>query len=85
MATSTESGRSPSINKENTSDIIQKLREDDSEEDQAADLKVLRRATLKIDSYLIPIVGLFCVFVLPFISASTTNCSPLVQISSHSW
>ena len=64
MATSIGSGRSHSTNKENTSDI-HRLREDDCEQSQAADSKVLRRATLKIDLYLIPIVGTICVFFLP--------------------
>ena len=84
MATSIGSGRSHSTNKENTSDI-HRLREDDCEQNQAADSEVLRRATLKIDFYLIPIVGTICVFFLPLISLFTANCSPLIQISSDSW
>jgi len=87
MDTSIASGRSPSPNKENTSDIIHKLRGDDREQNQAADPKVLQRATLKIDFYLIPIGAMFCVSFtfLPLVSPSTTNSLPLVQISWHSW
>ena len=85
MATSIESGRSPSPNKENTSDIIPSLRGDDPEQNKVANAKVLERATLKIDFYLIPIVAMFCVSFLPLVSPSTTNCSSLVQISCHSW
>ena len=62
MAPSTESGRSRTLNKESSSDIIPSLRGDDCE---AANTKILRRATLKIDSYLIPILGMFCVSTLP--------------------
>jgi hypothetical protein len=64
MATSIESGRSPSPNKENTSDIIPSLRGDDTEQNRAVHAKLLERATLKIDFYLIPIVGMFCVSFL---------------------
>ena len=85
MDTTIGSGRSPSPNKENTSDIIRKLHGDDREQNQAEDLKVLRRATLKIDLYLIPMVGMFCVSFVPLVSPSTTNCLPLVQISCRSW
>ena len=70
MATSIGSaGRSqpPAINKENTSDIY-RPRGDDCEQNQAADSKVLQRATLKIDFYLIPIVGTLCVFFLPHLT-----------------
>jgi hypothetical protein len=85
MDTSIGTGRSPSLNKENTSDIIHRLREGDSEQNQAADPKILQRATLKIDLYLIPMVGMFCVPFLPLVSPSTTNCLPPVQICCRSW
>jgi len=85
MATSIESGRSPSPNKENTSDIIPSLGGDDPEQNKVANAKVLERATLKIDFYLIPIVAMFCVSFLPLVSPSTAKCSSLVQISCHSW
>ena len=80
MATSIGSGRSPSPspNKENTSDIIPSLREDDRERNQVAHSKVLQRATLKIDIYLIPIVGMFCASFLPPVSPSTANRPSLV-------
>ena len=85
MDTSIGTGRSSSLHKENISDTIHGLREDDSEQNQAANPKVLQRATLKIDLYLIPMVGMFCVSSLPLVSPSTTNHSPLVQISCRSW
>ena len=62
MVASTESGRSHTLNKESDSDIIPSLRGDDSE---PANTRILRRATLKIDFYLIPILGMFCVSSLP--------------------
>ena len=85
MDTSIGTGHSPSpsLNKENTSNIS--LPEGDSEQNLAADPKVLQRATLKIDLYLIPLVGMFCVSFMPLVSPFSTNCLPLVQISWHSW
>jgi hypothetical protein len=68
MATSIGSERSPPTDKEDTSDI-HRLHGYDSEKNQAADPKVLQRATLKIDFYLIPVVGTLCIFFLPFISS----------------
>ena len=62
MVASTESGRSRTLNKESDSDIIPSLRGDDTE---PANTRILRRATLKIDFYLIPIVGMFCVSPSP--------------------
>jgi len=59
--------------KENTSDIVNRPREDDREQNQAADPNVLRRATLKIDFYLIPIVGLFCASFLPLVTPPTES------------
>jgi len=93
MDTTIGSGRSPSPNKENTSDIIHRLHGDDHDQNQAKDLKVLRRATLKIDFYLIPIIGMFRVSFLPLVSPPTTNClprtDPLVSLVSvlllHLW
>lgn len=79
MAPSTESGRSPTLNKESGSDIIPSLRGDDYE---AANTKILRRATLKIDFYLIPIVGMFCVSCLSCLYFSVL-ISP--QICCHFW
>jgi hypothetical protein len=67
MATSTGSGRTPSTDKEDTSGI-HRLHKYDGEKNQAADPKVIQRATLKIDFYLISIVGTLCIFFLPFIS-----------------
>ena len=82
MDASIGSGRSPSSDKE---DILPRLRGNDREQSQAADPKVIRRVTLKIDFFLVPIVATFCVSLLPLISPSTANCSPLVQTSWHSW
>jgi len=62
MAASTESGRSPRLsNKEATSDIIPSLHGYDHELMQPTNTEILRRATLKIDFYLLPIMGMFCV------------------------
>ena len=82
MDTSIGSRLSPSPNKEDTTDIIHSLRGDDREQNKAADTKVLQRATLKIDFYLIPIVGMFCVSFkfLPPVSPSTTNCLPRTDL-----
>ena len=55
------------LNAPNTSDI-HRLHEDDREQNQATDAKVIRRVTLKIDFYFIPIIGTLCVFFLPPIS-----------------
>ena len=74
MHTTTGSGRSPSPDEEKTSDIIHRLRGEDHKQNQAADPEVLRRATLKIDFYLIPIIGMFRVSFLPLVSPPTTNC-----------
>jgi len=64
---------SPSLEKEITADIVNRPREDDREQNQAADTKVIRRATLKIDFYLIPIVGLFCASSLPLVTPPTES------------
>lgn len=62
MVMSIESERSPrTIKKETTSDIIPSLHGYDCEMIQPTNMKILRRATLKIDFYLIPMVGMFCV------------------------
>ncbi|KAH9992319.1 MFS general substrate transporter [Russula vinacea] len=66
MAPSTESGRSHTLNKEASSDIIPSLRGDDSEQALPTNMKILRRATLKVDFYLIPILGMF--FLLAFMT-----------------
>ena len=58
-----ESRRLSTSNKEVISDIIPNLpvRGDDCEQMHPANAKILRRATLKIDFYLIPMMGMFCV------------------------
>ncbi|KAI0305353.1 MFS general substrate transporter [Multifurca ochricompacta] len=69
MPTSLSSGgRSPTPNKEDGSDAIPSLRGDDREHIHPIDPKVLRRATLKTDLYLIPIVGMF--YLLSFLDRS---------------
>ena len=60
MVASAESGRSRTSNKEVISDIIPSLHGYDCELMHPTNMKILRRATLKIDFYLIPIVGMFC-------------------------
>jgi hypothetical protein len=85
MAASLRSGRSPSPNKEDaTSGFVPSLRGDDSEKIQLMNPKLLRRATLKIDFYLVPIVAMFCMSSLPAPS-SAAWCSSLVQIFCHFW
>ena len=63
MVASAESRRSRTSNKEAISDIIPDLpvRGDDCEQMHPANTKILQRAILKIDFYLIPIMGMFCV------------------------
>lgn len=77
MSASFESGRLASP-KEKTSDIVQILPSDDPEKIQPTDPKVLQRATLKIDLYLIPIVGMFSVSSLPLDSPVIVMSSPIV-------
>jgi len=77
MAALFESGRSPSP-KENTSDIAPTLPSNDPEKIQPTDPKLLQRATLKIDLYLIPIVGMFSVLSLSLASPVIVMSSPLV-------
>jgi hypothetical protein len=60
MAAPTESGRSRTLDKEAISNFPN-FRGDDCEKTQHANTEVLRRATLKIDLYLIPILSMFCV------------------------
>ena len=67
MATSTRSGCTLPTDKEGDTPDIHKLHTYDSEKNQATDPKVLQRATLKIDFYLISIVGTLCILFLPFI------------------
>ena len=78
----TKSGRPRSSNKE--ASYNPSLRRDVSE---PANTKVLRRATLKIDFYLIPILGMFGVFSesLSPTSTSTSQCSSPLQLFWHSW
>ena len=86
MAASLGSGRSPSYNKEDaTSGFVPSLRGDDPEQSQLMNTKVLQRATLKIDFYLVPIVAMFCMFSLLSAPSSAAWCSSLVQIFCHSW
>ena len=84
MAASAESRRLRTSDKQVISDIIPNLpiREDDCEQMHPENTKILRRATLKIDFYLIPIMGMFCVSL---ISTFTPQCSSPVQIFWHSW
>ena len=74
MAASAESRRSRPPNKEAISDIIPSLpvRGDDCEQMHPANTKVLQRATLKVDLYLIPMMGMFCVSL---ISTFASRCS----------
>lgn len=60
MAGSTESARARSPNKEANTDIPS-LHGDDCEQIQPANTKILKRATLKIDFYFIPLMGMFSV------------------------
>ena len=57
MSASSEKIHSPS--KESSADD-QSIRGDENAPIRPIDPKVLRRATLKIDFYLIPIIGMFC-------------------------
>ena len=84
MAASLGSGRSLSPNKEDVTppSFTPSLRGDDPA--QLINQKVLRRATRKIDFYLIPIVAMFCESPV-LASRSATWCSSLVQIFCHSW
>ena len=60
MAAPTESGHSRILDKEAISDFPS-FRGDGCEQIQPANTEILKRATLKIDLYLIPILGMFCV------------------------
>ncbi|KAH9994533.1 MFS general substrate transporter [Russula compacta] len=71
MATSVDSGCSPTVNKEAGSDIIPSLRGDDSVQIQSTNRKVLQRASLKVDFYLIPILGMF--YLLSFLVSALRN------------
>jgi hypothetical protein len=82
MVSSAESGRSRTSNKEVISDIIPSLHGHDCELMHPTNTKILRRATLKIDFYLIPIVGMFCE---SYPLTSTSLCLSPLQIFCHSW
>jgi hypothetical protein len=84
MVASAESRLSRTPNKEAIPDIIPNIpvRGDDCEQIHPANTKILQRATLKIDSYLIPIIGMFRV---SFISTFTSQSSSPIQIFCHSW
>ncbi len=49
-----------SSNKEYGVDVVSSIRGEENTPTPPADPKVLRRATLKIDFYLIPITAMFC-------------------------
>jgi hypothetical protein len=84
MVASAESILSRISNKEAIPDIIPNIpvRGDECEQIHPANTRILQRATLKIDFYLIPIMGMFCVF---FISTFTSQRSSPLQIFCHSW
>jgi hypothetical protein len=84
MVALAESKRLRTSDKEAVSDIIPNLpmRGDDYEQMHPANTKILQRATLKIDFYLIPITGMFCLFL---VSTITPQSSSPVQIFCHSW
>jgi hypothetical protein len=86
MVASAESRPLRTSNKEAISDIIPNLpaRGDDChcEQIHPANTRILRRATLKIDLYLIPIMGMFCVSLT---STFSSQCSSPVQTFCHSW
>ena len=61
MSVESERSRTRTFKKETTSDIIPSLHDRDCEMIQPTNMKILRRATLKIDLYLIPMLAMFCV------------------------
>jgi hypothetical protein len=79
MSVSVNSGHSElSQQKEASSDTI--LHGDGQEQIQSTNPNVLQRATLKVDLYLIPIVGMFCMSSLP-LTLSSFCCSVLISCS----
>jgi hypothetical protein len=83
MVSSAKSGHSRTSNKEATSDIIPSLHgHRELMQPLATNAKILQKATLKIDFYLIPIVAMFCV---SFTLISTSQCSSPLQFFCHSW
>jgi hypothetical protein len=70
MVASAESRLMRTSNKEAISDIIPNLpvRGDDCEQMHPANTKILRRATLKTDFYIIPITGMFCGSLVPHLN-----------------
>jgi hypothetical protein len=58
------------FNKEATSVTVLTQHGDDCEQVQSKNTKILQRASLKIDLYLIPLMGMFCV---SFTSTSTSS------------
>ena len=61
MPTSLRSEKSRSANKEYSVDVVLSITGDENTLPiRPTDPKILRRATLKIDFYLIPIIGMFC-------------------------
>jgi hypothetical protein len=74
MVVSAESRRLRTSDKEVIPDVISSIpvRGDDCEQMHPANTKILQRATLKIDFYLIPMMGMFCV---SFISTFTSQRS----------
>lgn len=81
MAASAESGRSRTSNKEVVSDIIPSLHGDDHELMHPTNAKILRRATLKIDFYLIPIVGMF--YLLSFLDRSNIGNARVAGLTKN--
>ncbi|KAI0272079.1 major facilitator superfamily domain-containing protein [Russula aff. rugulosa BPL654] len=70
MVVSAESRRLRTSNKEVIPDVISSIqvRGDDCEQRHPANTKILQRATLKIDFYLIPMMGMF--YLLAFLDRS---------------
>src|SRR5713226_4858064 len=88
MVASAKSGHSRTSNKEATSDIIPSLHGHRGLM-QPTNAKILQKATLKIDFYLIPIVAMFCVLITPsdllsfLVSASVIT--PLEVLTAAKW
>jgi hypothetical protein len=79
MPTSLRSEKIHSANKESCSvDVILSIPGDEHAPPiRPADPKVLKRATLKIDFYLIPIIGMFC--ELSLLSPYLSLISPIIR------
>ena len=78
MPTSLRSEKIHSSNKEYSVDVVPSVpRDEDELPIRPTDPKVLRRATLKIDLYFIPIIGTFCELCLLY-------CPLLIAHLAHS-